>query len=243
MFSDDIAITSVNFDGTDRRIHVVGSPAQFLFTRAAIEQPATVLYEWHHDLPQLFSVSLSEGAQEVPLDTDVTSSTYYAGHSGGRVVYRRCLSVGIGATEQCNVLSVLLNGTQTAVLAAQPENEAVQGLIGERVVIRRNVNGNDQLVSVPITGGAESFITSLGDTDFVEVVAGDALVLRRSTGTWRLDLNGTLTKLGSTPGGHAYQVVGTAVCYNVSAALYCAPLDGSGPEVKIVGNGRFVGIL
>ena len=244
VFSNDSAITSINFDGTDKRIHVAVGVVAGLFTRAAVEQPATLLYEWFNDRRyQLFSVSLAEGAQEIPLDTEVTSSTY-AGHSGGRVVYRRCLSVeNAPSTVQCNVLSVRLDGTQTAVLAAQSENEAVQGIIGERVVIRRNVNGNDQLVSVPITGGAESFIMLLGDTDFIEVVAGDALVLRRSTGTWRLDLNGTLTKLGPTPGGHAYQVVGTAVCYNVNAAYYCAPLDGSGPEVKITGNGKFVGVL
>lgn len=246
VFSHDSLITSINFDGTDKRTHAdVSSNDRYLFIKAAIEQPATVLYEVVDNAPpqsQLFSVSLAEGAQEIPL-TEVTKSTY-AGHSGGRVVYRRCLSVeNAPSTVQCNVLSVRLDGTQTAVLAAQSENEAVQGIIGERVVIRRNVNGNDQLVSVPITGGAESFIMLVGDTDFIEVVAGDALVLRRSTGTWRLDLNGTLTKLGPTPGGHAYQVVGTAVCYNVNAAYYCAPLDGSGPEVKITGNGKFVGVL
>ncbi|MEO7859796.1 MAG: hypothetical protein ABIU05_05030 [Nitrospirales bacterium] len=232
IFSALSQLSSINFDGTDPRLHGPNYGYAWAFPIAAIA-PSSFVYEQHPSPNQrLYAVSLTGDGQPIPLE-DGLSRASYAGHFGTRVVYHR----------DGDVLSVNLDGTQTAVLAQQPENEAVQGIVGDKVVIRRNVSGNDQLVFVPIGGGAETFIMNLTDNDFVEVVAGNSLVLRRSTGTWRLDLNGALTKLGPTAGGHAYQVVGNAVSYNVSAALYCAPLDGSGPEVRIDRNGRIVGAL
>lgn len=234
VFSSDLQLTSINFDGTDARTHVdVSTSGNYLYTKAVVE-PDIVIYEWFNERRyQLFSVSVSHvGVQGIPLDTSATGSAYKA-QAGDRVVYHR------GG----DVLSVRLDGTQQIFLTDTATNEAAQGIVGDRVMIRRNASGHDQLVSVYITGGVEMFIMTLLDTDFIEVVAGDSLVLRRSTGTWRLDLDRTLTKLGSTTGGHAYQVVGNAVCYNVNAALYCAPLDGSGPEVRIDQNGKIVGVL
>jgi len=42
------------------------------------------------------------------------------------------------------------------VLASPPANEAVQGVTTDKVIIRRNLSGNDQLIAVPVAGGAVS---------------------------------------------------------------------------------------
>ncbi|MEO7862773.1 MAG: hypothetical protein ABIU05_20520 [Nitrospirales bacterium] len=110
------------------------------------------------------------------------------------------------------------------------------------VIIRRNVSGNDQLVSVPVAGGPEKLLMIMTDNEFVDTVVGDLIIVRRPTGTWTLELNGTLKRLGATTGLDHFQVVGNAICSDFGD-VWCMPLDGSKPEVRIDRNGKIVGVL
>jgi len=67
----------------------------------------------------------------------------------------------------------------------------------------------------------------------VDLIVGDSIIVRRLSGTWRLDLNGTLTKLGMIIGDSGFIAVGDSLCVTKVTAVWCMPLDGSGPQVKI----------
>lgn len=195
---------------------------------------------------QLFAAPIGGGGS-TPL-TDGLGYVSYAGHIGGRVVYQACGVVyspddDIFIVTTCDVQSVNRDGSGVATLASHPANEAVQGFIGEHVVIRRTMAGKDQLIAVDSAGGPEHVITTVTDGEFVQLVADDLIILRRPSGTWSLDVSGIFMQLGPTPGDYGHAVVGNAICYNAGLALYCAPLDGSGPEVRIDRNGKIVGAL
>ena len=189
----------------------------------------------------LFATRL-DGGTPVQLDTD-ESYTTLAATIGHRVVYHDCnVHMGEPATG-CDVLSVEDDGTDRVVLAAHPANEAVQGIVGNQVIIRRNFSGNDQLIAVPVAGGPERLIMTMTDSEFVSLVAGDLIIVRRPSGTWSLDLNGTLTQLGTVALDYGLIVVGNAVCGNKGIAAWCMPLDGNGQAVKIADVGKVVGVL
>ena len=187
----------------------------------------------------VFSIPLVGGTR-TPLDDD-QAYVSLVGLLGGRVVYHRC-SVTPASTGPCDVVSVQTDGGNKAVLAFQPANEAVQGFTSNQVIIRRNLNGPDQLIAVPVTGGPETPLMIMADNEFVDRTVGDLIILRRPTGTWTLDLNGNLTRLGSTPGLDRFAVVGDRICSDIGE-VKCMPLNGSGPEVRIATNAKIVGVL
>ena len=167
--------------------------------------------------------------------------TFSAWSVGNRIVYHRMDS--FPARGQNDVLSIQKDGSNRVVLTTDPANEAVQGVVGNEVIIRRNLSGNDQLVAVPVTGGQERILMTMTDSEFVQLVVGDLLILRRPTGTWSLDLNGTLTKLGTVVGDSGFIAVGDSVCMTKVTAVWCMPLDGAGPQVKIADEGWVFGVL
>lgn len=191
----------------------------------------------------VFSVPLVGGVP-IALD-DEKAYVFLKGIVGSRVIYHRCESIANPAISigPCDVVSVQTDGGNKAILASQPANEAVQGFTTDQVIIRRNLSGNDQLIAVPVAGGPEKLLTTLTDSEFVDLVAGDVLIIRRPSGTWSQDLNGKLTKLGTVVGDSGFIAVGNAVCVTKVTAVWCMPLDGSGAQVKIADNGKVVGVL
>ena len=141
------------------------------------------------------------------------------------------------------MVSIDADGTDRVVLASHPANEAVQGVTTDQVIIRRNLSGNDHLIAVPVAGGTERLLLTMTDSEFVDLIVGDLLIVRRPSGTWSLDLNGRLTKLGTVVGDSGFVAVGDAVCVTKVTAVWCMPLDGSGPQVKIADEGKVVGVL
>ncbi|MBC7840209.1 MAG: hypothetical protein H7Y39_16480 [Nitrospiraceae bacterium] len=168
--------------------------------------------------------------------------THPAGSIASRLIYQRC-SGDFPGLFACDVLSANLDNTGKVVLAGQPANEVVQGVTTNQVIIRRNLVGNDQLVAVPVAGGPEKPLITMTDNEFVDLIVGDLIIVRRQSGTWSLDLNGTLTKLGTIVGDSGFIAVGDSVCVTKVTAVWCMPLDGSGPQVKIADNGKVVGVL
>jgi hypothetical protein len=185
------------------------------------------------------------GGGSTPL-TDELTYVIYAGHVGNRIVYQTCpliAQLGLQNAGPCDVQSVNSDGSGRVALAANPVNESVQGVIGNEVIIRRNLSGNDQLIAVPVGGGPERLLMTMTDSEFVQLVVGDLLIVQRPTGTWTLDLNGTLKQIGAVQGFSGFRVVGNAVCLNRAPAVWCMPLDGSTPAVKIADDGQVVGVL
>jgi len=127
----------------------------------------------------------------------------YADHVGSRVVSQRCTIDRSDVPPRagpCDVVSVNTDRSAPAILASHPANEAVQGIVGSQVMIRRNLSGNDQLITVPVTGGVERLLMTMTDNEFVQLVTDDLLVIRWPSGTWTLDLNGTLNQIGTVNG-------------------------------------------
>ena len=196
-----------------RRVNIGGSPAI----------PPSVL----------FAVSLA-GGPAIPLESD-QFYTYSTDSIGTRVVYQRCTN------GPCDVVSVQTDGTNRVVLASQPANEAVQGVTTDQVIIRRNLSGNDHLIAVPVGGGAEELLMTMTDNEFVETIVDDIIIVRRPSGTWSLNLSGTLKQLSNVAGLDGFVAVGNAICS--SDVVWCMPLDGSAPAVKIANEGKVVGVL
>ena len=187
----------------------------------------------------VFSIPLVGGTR-TPLDDD-QAYVSLVGLLGGRVVYHRC-SVAPGSVGPCDIVSVQTDGGNKAVLASQPANEAAQGFTTDQVIIRRNLNGHDQLIAVPVTGGPETQLMIMTDNEFVDRTVGDLIILRRPTGSWTLDLSGKLKHIGFIAGLDTFGVVGDRICSDFGQ-VWCMPLDGSGPEVKIATEGKVVGVL
>lgn len=186
---------------------------------------------------QLFAVPLA-GGNHVQLDAG-KFYTSFAAAIGHRMVYSERPQ---GATPS-DIGSINADGTGRVVLASHPANEAVQGVTTDQVIIRRNLSGNDQLIAVPVVGGAERLLMTMTDSEFVDLIVGDLIIVRRPSGTWSLDLNGTLTKLGTVAGDAGFIAVGNAVCLNKGTAVWCMPLDGTGQAVKIADVGKVEGAL
>lgn len=243
-FNNAQHIFSVNVNGSGLRTYATVLPTTTLTASDAFDN--TLIYR-EFDLGTgrgtLRATPIS-GGPFVALD-DGQSYVAYVGHVGSRVVSQRCV---IDTSEfpppagPCDVVSVDANGSGLAVLASEPVNEAVQAVMGNNVIIRRNLSGNDQLIVVPVSGGPERLLMTMTDNEFVQLVAGDLLIVRRPSGTWSLDLNSRLTQLGTVPGDSGFVAVGNAVCLNKALAVWCMPLDGTS-QVKIADTGRVVGVL
>ncbi|TKB88568.1 MAG: hypothetical protein E8D41_16385 [Nitrospira sp.] len=241
IFSDDGYIYSETFTGTDRIVYVAPDQPEQNITSAIVEDRLVYRRLLFSPSSNLFSVPIL-GGTTLPLDSG-QSYVSFGESLGARVVYARCPFVSGLRTGPCDVVSVNSDGSAPVVLASDPANEAVQGVTTNQVIIRRNLAGNDQLVAVPVAGGPEKLLMSMTDNEFVDLIVGDLIIVRRPSGTWSLDLNGTLTKLGTVVGDSGFIAVGNSVCVTKVTAVWCMPLDGSGPQVKIANNGKVVGVL
>lgn len=166
-----------------------------------------------------------------------------------RVVYDRCVLMVLPdfnvTFDQCNVFSVRSDGRGRVALTATSDINYVQGIIGEQVIVRRSQRGGttDHLVSIPVRGGAETPILSLSFTDdFVMAIIENRIILQRPTGLWSVQADGSeLVQL--TTEDHAFEAVhavGPFACLNRGAALWCVPVDGSGPATKVTDQGTLV---
>lgn len=245
MFNTEHRLFSVNLNGTDARTHATVIEPLTLQAAAAVE--STVVFREYNSgrgSATLKAVPVS-GGNIVSLD-DGQSYVAYAGHVGARVVSQRCV---IDSSElppragPCDVVSVNTDGSAPTVLASHSANEAVQGTVGSQVIIRRNFSGNDQLIAVPVTGGVEQLLMTMTDNEFVQLMTDDRIIVRRPSGTWTIDLNGTLKQIGTVNGESGFIAVGDAFCMNKNTAVWCMPLDGEGQAVKIADTGRVLGAL
>lgn len=191
----------------------------------------------------VYSVPVPGGSRS-PLG-DGRSYYAYEGHVGPRVVLEQCVLTPGGPPQAgaCDVVSMNTDGSGTATLTTHPANEAVQGIVGNQVIIRRNLSGNDHLIAVPEGGGPEKLLMTMTDSEFVETVIDDLIIVRRPSGTWTLDLNAKLSQLGTVALDFNLVEVGNSVCGNTVNAVWCLPLNGQGPAVKITDNGRVLGVL
>jgi hypothetical protein len=192
--------------------------------------------------PKLFTVPVSGG----PIAQLGTGSDYeFLGVVvGSRVVYHRCAVLSIDTLGPCDVYSVNGNGTGSIAVSTHQDNDAVQGVIGSQVVIRRNHGGpTDTLVSAPVSGGAETTLLTLSfDDEFVMAIVGDRIVLQRTTGYWSIkaDGSGLIQLTTEDPAFEAVHAVGPFACFNRGEALWCVPADGSAPPTKVTEKGTFV---
>ena len=244
IFTDD-KLASDSFTGTDPIIYARTQALEDPFEFAAIVEEMLVYRPSTSERPmrssfasQLMATPLSGGT---PIQLDSGQYFTWGGSIGSRVVYARCPFVSGQGTGPCDVASVLNDGTSLVVLTSHPANEAVQGVTTNQVIIRRNLSGNDQLIAVPVTGGAETLLMTMTDNEFVETVVEDTLIVRRPSGTWSLTLSGTLKQLNNIAGLDGFVPVGNAICS--SDPVWCMPLDGSTPAVKIADTGKVLGTL
>ncbi|RPH79176.1 MAG: hypothetical protein EHM80_08475 [Nitrospiraceae bacterium] len=250
-FHNEQELFSVNVNGSGLLTHAT---VRFPVTLQASDSFENTLifreYNGDNGRATLKAVPIS-GRSTVSLD-DGQTYVAYAGHVGARVVYQRCtvqvsdppgFSIAFFQAGPCDVVSVHTNGSAPAVLASHSANEAVQGLMETHVIIRRNLNGNDQLIAVPVTGGPERLLMTMTDSEFVNLIAGELIIIGRPSGTWTLDLTGTLKQIGNVQAHSGFMVVGNSFCMNNRAAAWCMPLDGQSPAVKIADVGKVVGTL
>ena len=188
---------------------------------------------------QTFMIPLGGGTARL-LD-EARYDTYSAWSIGDRLIYHRRLSSG---PPEADVVSIRTNGTDRIVLTTHPANEAVQGTVGNLVLIRRNLTGHDELFTVPVTGGPERLLmTGLTDSDHIILTTDTHAIVGRPTGVWTVDMGGTLNQISEIDTHFVAMIVGNALCFNHAGAAYCAPLDGSSPAVKIANEGKVVGVL
>ena len=244
-FNNEQQIFTTNFDGSGLSTHAT---VRFPITLAASDAFNNTLvwreYYFGSGLGTLKAIPIS-GGSPASLD-DGQAYVAYAGHVGSRVVSQRCeidMSDIPPRAGACDVVSVNGDGSGTAVLASHPANEAVQGIVGNQVIIRRNLSGNDHLIAVPVAGGPERLLMTMTDSEFVQLIVGDLLIVRRPSGTWSLGMNSALTQLGTVAGDSGFIAIGNAVCLNKGTAVWCMPLDGTGQAVKISDTGKVIGEL
>ena len=203
-------------------------------TEHALIYGREVIGETNPETLKLFTVPLAGGASTMLDDTQLR--THFGAAIGERIVYHRCTPAFA-----CDVVSIDSDGTDRVALTSHPAHEIVQGVTTDQVIIRRNLAGNDHLIAVPVTGGAERLLMTMTDSEFVDLIIGDLLIVRRSSGTWSLDLSGTLNQLDSRAGLDGFVAVGNAICS--TNPVWCMPFDGSGQAVKIADEGKVVGVL
>ena len=248
-FYTPLQIVAANLDGSGV-LTLVNMPTPVTTDTQFIAPPlvvvgSTLLFRENDALGRfasLQSIPVSGGA--VTALDDGRHYNVYAAHVGDRVVSQICrVDPTSFRAGPCDVDGVNADGSGLAVLASDPANEAVQGIIGTQAIIRRNLSGNDHLIAVPVAGGPERLLMTMTDSEFVQLVTSDLLIVRRPSGTWTLDLNGTLKQIGNVQADSGFIVVGNALCANKGTAVWCMPLDGQGQAVKIADTGKVVGAL
>lgn len=244
-FNNEQQIFSTNTDGSGALTHAT---AQIRHTLAASDAFNNTLifreYNFSAGSAVLYAVPVSSGSPTALTAGDAYTS--YAGHVGARIIFHACtidVSDPPPRAGPCDVHSIDSDGSGLAVLASHAANEAVQGIVGDQAIIRRNLSGNDQLIAVPVVGGTERLLMTMTDSEFVQLVVGDRLLVRRPSGSWMLDLLGSLKQIGTVAGDSGFIEIGNAVCLNRGAVAWCMPLDGQGQAVKITDTGRVIGAL
>jgi hypothetical protein len=238
---------SVLPDATDLR-HLTALPTGpngMFFTFPSIPGAAgnQVIYSvlFPASVQDLFAVPVTGG----PVTTLANSPDYewLGAVVGSRVIYHRCVVESSLHVSQCDLSSVLSDGTGTVALSTNPDNEIVQGVIGSQVIVRRNSGATDSLYSIPASGGAEVPMLTLADPmhEFVAGIVGDRVILKQSTGLWSLRADGSgFVHLTTEADGFMIGGAGPFACFNRGPALWCVPADGSGPATKVTENGTFV---
>ena len=210
-------VSSITNSGTDRLTYdsrTSGGP--LLATQQIVG--STLIYSRSTDTySRTFMIPLSGGGA-TQLDED-QYNTFSAWSIGDRVIYHR--SEASASQPQSDVVSIRTNGQGRVVLTTDPANEAVQGTVGNHVIIRRN--STDELIAVPVTGGAERSLMTMGNEDFVQLTSDDVIVVSRPSGVWTVDLNGTLKQIGTVLLRFDFTFAGNAVCGNNGNAVPFTP--------------------
>ena len=241
--TENTTLSSIQPDGTDQRLldeiprgnHGVFT---FLGTRGTVGNQVIYSVLDEQFVPDLFAVPVTGGT--VVTLADSQDYEWLGAVVGNRVVYHRCPVQG-ATILQCDISSVSSNGSGTVILSNHPENETVQGVIGSRVIVRRNSGATDTLYSIPAGGGAETpMLTIDAQTEFVVGIVEDRVILRRPTGLWSLRADGeSLTQLTN----QVDELAGSAgefVCFARGQTLWCVPADGSAEPTQVTDNGVFV---
>ena len=236
----ELQISSITNSGTDRLTYDSRTPGgpllatqqivgqTLIYSRSGSSAPST-------SYSRALAIPLSGGVA-TQLDED-QYDTYSVWSIGDRVIYHRCLN------SSCDVASIRTNGASRVVLTTHPANEAVQGTVGNQVIIRRNLSGTDQLIAVPVTGGPERLLMTMTNDDMVILTTDLLAIVSRPTGIWTVDMGGTLNQISEIDTHFGAMIVGNALCFNHAVAAYCTPLDGSPPAVKIADTGNVIGAL
>jgi hypothetical protein len=148
------------------------------------------------------------------------------------------------ATDRCNIFSVLSNGQERITLTATSDINWVQGAIGQQVIIRRSQRGGsmDTLVGIPVTGGPETPILTLGRDEFVVGIVGTRIVLQRATGLWSLLADGSdLVQLSGSFNRFSFVEIGSSFgCFLRGQQLWCVPVDGSAAETQVADEAKTI---
>jgi hypothetical protein len=247
--STDTQLFSVLLDGTDRRV-LTTLPLDFSVPGALGSQVVFSVYDVTSDTQQIFAVPITGGAVTTLADGQDYNSV--AALVGTRLVYQRCPVLTDRVAGPCDVYSVKSDGTDTVALGTQPAYEAVQGVSGSQVIVRRVGGETDTLYSIPITGGPETFIITLGamgeEFEFVWEFVGDRIILiRQQHGLigklWSVRSDGSeLVQIAENVyTSNAVWATGFFVCFERPiGSLWCVPADGSGPATKVTDHGEFV---
>jgi len=250
------SIFSVLLDGTDLRtladIPSGAPPITFLTSTATIgNQVLFTQSSYPQNVQNIFSVPVT-GGPVVPV-TQGDDYAWIGAILGSRIVYHRCPLVPNSdptapgpMAGPCDVYSALSDGSGTVALATRSEMESVQGVLGSQVLIRRTGSVSDTLFSIPVTGGAETFMLTLAaPNEFVSGTIGDRVVLRRPTGLWSMKADGSgLVQLTTDPTDGLDGSTGPFICFQRGPAsqfeLRCVPADGSGPSTHVATGANFV---
>jgi hypothetical protein len=251
MRSTDGQVFSVLLDGTDRRV-LITLPLELTVLRALGSQVIVSVFDAPSGHQQIVAVPITGG----PITTLADGANYnsVAALAGARLVYQRCPVLADRVAGPCDVYSVISDGTGTVALGTQSAYEGALGVSGSQVVIRRMGGATDTLYSIPITGGPETFMLTLGATEdnfeFTWGVVEERIIIGRYTD----DGSGDGALLSLRPNGqdlvqltdNAYLVeplhsTGAFVCFvRHVVALWCVPADGSEPATKVTDHGEFV---
>lgn len=236
-------------DGTDRRLLAAiprGPNGEFTFlgTRGVVgSQVIYSVVDLALNVPNLFAIPVTGGAVTTLVEGPDYKlfDQFFGAVVDARVIYGRCAVLPNFDTGPCDVYSVLSDGSGTVALSTHPDNEVVQGVIGSRVVFRRNNSQGDALFSIHAdgTGGEAAILPLSRNTDFVVGIVDARIILQRATGLWSVKADGSeLVQL--TPDAGSFSTVGPFACFNRGAALWCVPADGSAEPTKVTDHGTFV---
>jgi len=230
----------------------------WLGTRGVVEDKAIYsVIPILEEMPKLFAVPVG-GGPVVQLGTGLEYEILGA-IAGSRVVYNRCVLVRVSdpaggfnsVLDQCDVVSVLSDGQERVALTATRDINYVQGAIGEKVIIRRSQRGGttDSLFSIPVSGGVETPMLPLSAQDeFVSGIVADRVILRRPTGLWSLNADGSgLVQLTADASDWFSGSTGPFACFTRGSSaqhdLWCVPADGSGLATQVETGAYFVSAL